>query len=99
MKPIKLLSITILCLNLSACSMLSYFMPEKVKFPTPPPTLMEEPKHLILLPVRVDLKSPPIKLSEVTEIIVQNYNASNENSTKLKSLQEWIADQEVIYNK
>ena len=99
MKNIKLLSITILLISLSACSMLSYLSPEKVKFPTPPPTLMEAPKDLNLLPVRVDLKSPPIKLSEVTGIIVQNYNQYNQTSTQLKSLQEWIADQEVIYNK
>lgn len=60
---------------------------------------MEAPKDLNLLPVRVDLKSPPIKLSEVTGIIVQNYNQYNQTSTQLKSLQEWIANQEVIYNK
>lgn len=89
-----ILSIFVL-LNLTACSIL---WPTPVSFPTAPKQLMEPPKDLKIIPLR-DPKSPPIKLSEVTEIIIENYNASNENSTKLKSLQEWITDQEAVFNK
>jgi hypothetical protein len=39
------------------------------------------------------------KLSTVTETVVGNYSVCHQNSQQLKALQEWVREQEKIYNK
>jgi hypothetical protein len=39
------------------------------------------------------------KLSTVTETVVGNYSICHQNSQQLKALQEWVREQEKIYNK
>jgi hypothetical protein len=39
------------------------------------------------------------KLSTVTETVVGNYSICHQNAEQLKSLQEWIQEQQKVYNK
>jgi len=47
----------------------------------------------------VDEGSSSIKLSTVTETVVGNYNVCHQNAEQLKALQDWVREQEKIYNK
>lgn len=83
---------------LSGCSTL----PQKMKFPVPPDSLMQEPQKMDLLKSKTDSDSNDsesgLKLSEIAKSITENYNKYHQLELQLQSLQQWIKDQENIYN-
>ena len=40
-----------------------------------------------------------VKISGVAEVVVENYTTCNQTAEQLRSLQEWIKEQQAIYNK
>jgi hypothetical protein len=40
-----------------------------------------------------------VKISEVAGTVVENYTTYHEVSTQLKALQQWVKEQQIIYNK
>ena len=86
-----------LLMALSSCSTL----PQKMKFPTPPELLMQRPEKMELIQTKSDGpidSDSTLKLSELTQAIVENYNKYHLLEQQLKSLQEWITEQEKIHN-
>lgn len=43
--------------------------------------------------------SSGVKISEVAETVTENYTTCHQNSQQLKSLQEWIREQQKVFNK
>jgi hypothetical protein len=40
-----------------------------------------------------------VKISEVAGTVVENYTTYHEVSAQLKALQQWVKEQQIIYNK
>ena len=62
---------------------------------------MQRPEKMELIQTKSDGpidSDSTLKLSELTQAIVENYNKYHLLEQQLKSLQEWIVEQEKIHN-
>lgn len=86
----RLLCIGLISLSLLGCSSIP---PQRAKFPEPPQTLMQPPSELAPLP------KDPLQLSIIVDSVKNNYATSFSNSIQLISLQDWIKQQQTLFNK
>ena len=63
--------------------------------------MVEPPKMELLQSKSTDSSvntASGVKLSELTQAISENYNKYHQVEQQLKSIQEWIVEQERVYN-
>lgn len=99
------LLLLLLCLLFSGCTTTA----SRTTFPEPPAKLMSDPRELELLSPKVsklidqnasDNSVPSgVPLSEAAVTISHNYTTYKVTAETLKLLQEWIREQQKVYNK
>lgn len=67
--------------------------PSRTSFPEPPVKLMDRPADLATFS---DRKETDIRLSDVTKMVVFNYNTCNLYKEQVFGLQRWIVEQKKI---
>jgi uncharacterized protein YcfL len=70
---------------------------ERPKFPEPPSVLMQSPNSLSFITTQT-AENGEVKLSNVLNVIIENYQQYAETALQLQSLQDWIKQQQELWN-
>lgn len=87
----KFLSIILIAVMLSSCSMFKQPVPVVPKFPNATPDLMKKCEEL------KKIEGDKVSIADMLKVIVNNYTLYYECSTKVDGWQDWYNEQKKIY--